>query len=97
MHTACAHQPTTPANHTTHSPLASSVLLRSAVLCCTLPVSLRFLASPLPSILNDLSSLIKSSEDDLTTLQGQEKYLVKDLETTEQSIEEIVGKEQKAQ
>jgi len=53
--------------------------------------------APLPSILSDLSNLIKSSEDELATLQGQEKYLMKDLETTEKSIEEIVGKEQKAQ
>ena len=60
-------------------------------------VGLRFLSSPLQSILTDLSTLIQSSEDELTTLQGQEKYLVKDLETTEKSIEEIVGKEQKAQ
>ena len=63
------------------------------VLC----VCFRFLQSPLPSILSDLSGLIKSSEDELATLQGQEKYLLKDLETTEKSIEEIVGKEQKAQ
>ena len=54
--------------------------------------------APLPSILSDLSNLIQSSDDELTTLQGQEKYLIKDLETTEKSIEEIVGKgEQKAQ
>ena len=59
--------------------------------------SVRFLSSPLPSILSDLSNLVKSSEDDLSTLQGQEKYFMKDLETTEKSIEEIVGKEQKAQ
>jgi len=66
---------------------------RSSLCFCRL----RFLQAPLPSILTALSGLVKSSEDDLNTLQGQEKYLVKDLDTTEKSIEEIVGKEQKAQ
>ena len=81
----------------TQLPHARSIGRSPLPLWTAVSLSLRFMQAPLPSILSDLSNLIKSSDDDLTTLQGQEKYLVKDLEATEQSIEEIVGKEQKAQ
>lgn len=49
----------------------------------------RFISCPLPSIKRDLAGLISKSDEDLLVLEPQEKYLEREIQAIDKTMEEM--------